>query len=324
MWPQRWAGRFLVGLALIALIAGCSAGTTSTPVGSASPAPSSVATPAPTVSILPTVAATSPTAAPPSPTATELSGLDRVLAAGTLVWCSSLDYPPMESYAAGSTTPEGLDIDVAAEVAKRLGVASRIDNTGWDSLLPDVGSGTCDLVISSMSSTFGNRKDQADFVDYLMPWTALLVPVGNPKGIRTLDDLAGKRIAVDAGFASEASLRAASAALVAAGKPAIDVQPVTWSDEESVKHLVAGDVDALAGDSLVIPYHVAQPPYVGKAEAGGPAIDPQPLGIAVGKEVGLAGLRDAVAAAIKAMTADGTMKALVAKWGLTDAVTLLP
>ena len=35
-------------------------------------------------------------------------------------------------------------------------------------------------------------------------------------------------------------------------------------------------------------------------------------------------MRAAVAAAIDAMNADGTMKALVAKWGLTDAVALVP
>lgn len=323
MWRQRWAGRFLVGPALIALVAGCSAGTTSTPVGSASPAPSSVATPAPTISVPPTAAAASPTAAPPSPSATEVSGLDRVKAAGTLVWCVDTAYPPMESLGANGS-PEGLDIDIAAEVAKRLAVTSRIESTEWDALLSSVTYGNCDLVISSMASTFGNRKDQADFVDYLMPWTAILVPVGNPKGIRTLDDLAGKRIAVEPDVQPEAALRAASDALVAAGKPAIDVQPVTWSDEESVMQLVAGDVDALAGDSLVIPYHAAQPPYAGKAEAGGPAIDPQPIGIAVRKGAGESSLKDAVATAIKEMTADGTMKALVAKWGLTDAVMLIP
>jgi ABC-type amino acid transport substrate-binding protein len=34
-------------------------------------------------------------------------------------------------------------------------------------------------------------------------------------------------------------------------------------------------------------------------------------------------MKEAVAAAIDAMYADGTMKAIVAKWGLTDAVELL-
>lgn len=80
--------------------------------------------------------AASPTAAPPSPSATELPGLD---------------------------------IDIAAEVANRLGVTSRIESTEWDALLSSVMYGTCDLVISSMTSTFGNRKDQADLVDYLTP-----------------------------------------------------------------------------------------------------------------------------------------------------------
>ncbi len=47
---------------------------------------------------------------------------DRVKAAGTLVWCSDTTYPPFESVAADGTTPEGLDIDIAAEIARRWGV----------------------------------------------------------------------------------------------------------------------------------------------------------------------------------------------------------
>jgi ABC-type amino acid transport substrate-binding protein len=53
----------------------------------------------------------------------------------------------------------------------------------------------------------------------------------------------------------------------------------------------------------------------------GPALDPQPIGIAIHK--GDAGMKEAVAAAIDAMYADGTMKSIIAKWGLTDAVELL-
>ena len=309
----------LPSLVALVLVAGCSGAAspvpTRQPTGSiASPLTPVPATPAPSA------AGTAPTAAAVSPSEMVLSGLDRVRTAGTLTWCSSTDYPPMESTGAGGS-PEGLDIDIAAEVAKRLGVTSTVVPTGWDDLLSDVTTGKCDLVISSMSSTFGARKAQADFVDYLTVWTALLVPSGNPKEIHTLDDLAGKAIAVEPNVAPEAALRAASSTLVAAGKPAIDIRSVSWSDDESVKRLVAGDVDALAGDSLVVPYHVAQPPYAGKAEAGGPRIDPQPVGIAVAK--GETGLTEAVAAAIASMTDDGTMAALAAKWGLTDAVALL-
>jgi polar amino acid transport system substrate-binding protein len=228
------------------------------------------------------------------------------------------------------TDAVGLDIDIAAEVAKRLGVTSRIAPTGWDSLLSDLDAEKCDLVISGMTSTFGGRAERADFVDYLRTWTGFLVAAGNPKGIHTTQDLAGKSVAVALGSSLEASLRAASTDLVATGKPAIElvtespshtVKDKSDSEKEWVERLAAGQVDALAGDSAQDAYYVDKPPYAGASEIGGPALDPQPIGIAIRK--GDAGMKEAVAAAIDAMYADGTMKAIVEEWGMTDAVELL-
>ena len=263
----------------------------------------------------------SPNAVPAGSAAAALAAPERVKEAGTLTWCTDVSYPPGESYAADGTTPEGFDIDIAAEIARRWGVTSEVRPTYWDALLPTLRGNGCDLVISTMSSTFGDRAKQADFVDYLQPWTALMVAAGNPKGINTVEDLAGKSVAVEPGFSTEASLKAASDDLVAAGKPAIDLVWGTKSDEKWVEELVAGRVDALAGDSVDVVYHVDKPPYAGASEIGGPAIDPQPIGIAIRK--GDAGMNEAVAAAIDAIYADGTIQSIVEKWGLTDAVELL-
>ena len=263
----------------------------------------------------------SPNAVPAGSAAAALAAPERVKEAGTLTWCTDVSYPPGESYAADGTTPEGFDIDIAAEIARRGGVTSEVRPTYWDALLPTLRGNGCDLVISTMSSTFGDRAKQADFVDYLQPWTALMVAAGNPKGIHTLEDLAGKSVAVEPGVAPEADLRAASAELVAAGKPAIEVLTATQSDEKWVEQLAVGQVDALAGDSVHAAYHAPKPPYAGKTELGGPAINPQPIGIAIRKDD--AGMREAVAAAIDAIYADGTMKAIVEKWGIADAVILL-
>jgi polar amino acid transport system substrate-binding protein len=270
-------------------------------------------------------AAGGPASATPAPASTSAAGLvvpGRVLTAGTVTWCTDVSYPPGESYAADGTTPEGFDIDIAAEIARRWGVTSEIRPTGWDALLPTLQGNGCDLVISSMTSTFDNRVAKADFVDYLRPWTAFVVAAGNPKGISTLDDVAGKAVGVEASDPlTPAALEAASADLVAAGKTAIVIVKETQSEEAWIEDLVSGKVDALAGDSLHAAYHVALPPYAGAAEISGPAIDPQPIGIAVRKDD--EGMKEAVAAAIDAIYADGTMKSIVEKWGIADAVELL-
>jgi hypothetical protein len=50
-------------------------------------------------------------------------------------------------------------------------------------------------------------------------------------------------------------------------------------------------------------------------------LDPQPIGSAIREDD--TGMKDAVAAAIDAMYADGTMQSIVAKWGMTEGVELL-
>jgi polar amino acid transport system substrate-binding protein len=270
---------------------------------------------------------TSPTLAPGGAPAA-LVAPDRVKEAGTLVWCSWLSYPPYESTAKGGSAEGGaeavgLDIDIAAEVARRLGVTSRIVGTKghgndlFEGLIPR----GCDLAISNMVVNFGPKTKNADFVDYLRIWTGFLVATGNPKGIHTVEDLGGKSVAVANGFFEEASLRAASADLVAAGKPAIEIVTTYKPAEAWVEELAAGRIDALAGDSGLIADRVDKPPYAGAFEIGGPALDPQPIGIAIRK--GDVGMQEAVAAAIDAMYADGTMQSIVEKWGMTEGVELL-
>jgi polar amino acid transport system substrate-binding protein len=252
-----------------------------------------------------------------------VSGPDRVKAAGTLTTCTDMTNPPSASYAEDGATPEGFDVDIAAEIARRWGVTSTFyESAEFDFLIRDLRDGKCDLVIADMTSTYGDRAEQVDFVDYLRTWVALVVAAGDPKGIRTLEDLAGKSVGVEAtDYFSEAALRAASDDLVAAGKPAIEIVTTTKSDAEWVEELVAGRIDALPGDSVEAVYVIDKPPYADRSEVGGPAIDPQPIGIAIRK--GDADMKDAVAEAIDAMYADGTMQSIVERWGLTDAVELL-
>lgn len=62
---------------------------------------------------------------------------------------------------------------------------------------------------------------------------------------------------------------------------------------------MAGRIDAPVGDSATNAYFVDKPLYAGASEVGGPALDPQPIGIAVRKDD--TGMKAAVAAAIDAI-----------------------
>jgi polar amino acid transport system substrate-binding protein len=174
-------------------------------------------------------------------------------------------------------------------------------------------------VLSGMNDT-PERAKQVDFVDYLKVGQGLLVPAGNPKGIHTLEDLSGLSVAVQLGKTNKDALDAASKALVAAGKPAITIKTYQ-QDTDGFQQLALGRVAAFSTDSPVVAYYNSKPENAGKFEIGGTPIAPAPIGIAVNKDD--PGMKDAVSAAIDAMYADGALKAIVDKWGMTDAVVFL-
>lgn len=257
--------------------------------------------------------------AAPSGGAAAITPPDAVKTAGKLVWCVDVSYPPEEFYAADGSTAQGSDIDIANEIGKRFGVTTEIDNTAFDGIVAALLAKKCDLIISGMNDT-AERQAQVDFVDYLKVGQGLLVPVGNPKGIHTLDDLSGKTVAVQLGTTNKDALDAANTALTAAGKPAIEIQTFE-KDTDAFQQLSLGRVDAFSTDSPVVAYYNSKPENKGKYEIGGTPIDPAPIGIAVNKDN--TALKTAVQAAIDAMYADGTMKSITDKWGMTDAVVFL-
>ena len=298
----------LLGLVLssVVVVGACSAGATATP------------TPAPTATPAPTGTPAASSAAPATPTpAPTIAVPPNIVTAGKIVWCVDVSYPPEESYAADGTTAQGSDIDIATEIGKRLGVGTEIDNTGFDGIIPALNANKCDLIISGMNDTPARDK-QVNFVDYLSVGQGLLVPTGNPKNIQTLEDLSGKSVAVELGTTNKDALDAENVTLKAAGKPAIDVQTFK-ADTDAFNQLKIGRVDAYSGDSPVCAYYAAQ--SNGQFVVGGSPIAPAPIGIAV--RLSDTALQAAVQAAVTAMYADGTMKSIVDKWGMTNAVVLL-
>ena len=244
---------------------------------------------------------------------------DAVKTAGKLVWCVDVSYPPEEFLADDGTTAQGSDVDIANEIGKRFGVTTEIDNTAFDGLVAALKASKCDLIISGMNDT-ADRQKEVDFIDYLKVGQGLLVPVGNPKGIHTLDDLSGKAVAVQLGTTNKDALDAANTALTAAGKPAMEIQTFE-KDTDAFQQLALGRVDAFSTDSPVVAYYNAKPENKGKFEIGGTPIDPISIGIAVRKDD--TALKTAVQAAIDAMYADGSLKTITDKWGMTAAVVFL-
>jgi polar amino acid transport system substrate-binding protein len=242
-----------------------------------------------------------------------------IKSAGKLVFCSDITYPPEESYKVGTTTPEGSDIDIGNDVAKRMGVTAQFDNTGFDGIIAALLSKKCDAIISGMNDTPERRK-QVAFVDYLKIGQSFMVKAGNPENIAGLADLAGKAASVETGTTNKDFLDAQSKKLQSEGKKAIKV--VTFpKDTDAANALKTGKVDAYFGDSPVVAYYIEKDPK--SFSIGGSPVNPIPIGIAIRKSD--TELQAAVKKAIGAMYADGTMNKILVRWLLTKAVgTLTP
>lgn len=55
---------------------------------------------------------------------------------GVLTVGAEMSYPPFEDIADDGSTPIGFDVDIATEVADRLGLDVKFINTAWDGILP--------------------------------------------------------------------------------------------------------------------------------------------------------------------------------------------
>jgi polar amino acid transport system substrate-binding protein len=165
------------------VLAACSSG--------ASPSPSVTAAPP---SEAPSAATTvAPTAAPATPIAGGL--LDKVLKAGTLVVSTDPNYAP-QSVQKPDGTYEGFDIDVATEVAKRLGVQVKFVTPTWDIITAGGWSGRWDASVGSMTIT-ADRQKVLDFSPAYY-YTPAQMTASVASGITTIDGLAGKTVCAGA------------------------------------------------------------------------------------------------------------------------------
>jgi cystine transport system substrate-binding protein len=132
--------------------------------------------------------------------------LARAKASGTLRVATTLASPPW-SLVDEQNRPAGYDVDVANELAKRLGVP-KVEFVGstFQNFIPGVQSDRFDLVIAGQTIT-EERKQQVDFsIPYEVNGVAIFVNASTTN-LKTVADLAGKRIGVTAGGTQETYAR---------------------------------------------------------------------------------------------------------------------
>ena len=272
------------------------------------------ATPSP--SAAPTGAASLPVpSAAPSPVANVPT--NQLIFPGKLLVCSDIPYPPLE-YFDDQGNPTGSDIELATEIANRLGLQIEVVNSVFDTIIAAVTGGKCDIIVSDMNIT-AKRVEQVDFVPYQAFGQAFLVPTGNPEGIQAELDLCGKKIGAETGttevdyvqgtgdYVSTGGLKKKC---TDAGKTAPTMQ-VYQKDPDGVLALAAKSIDVYFEDTPVVAYYAQQ-------QASQFMIAPVPqlnsIKVGIGVPKTNTGLRDAVKTALLSMIQDGTYLQILKKY----------
>jgi polar amino acid transport system substrate-binding protein len=225
---------------------------------------------------------------------------------GSFKYCDNPTFPPMESKTTSGKTV-GFDIDMANAIGKVWRVKAKFVFSSFDGLLPALGAKRCNMVISGIFIT-PDRTAKFPAVPYMKSHRALVVASGNPKGIKSPNDLSGKNVAVQSGTKYEQYLKDLNDQFKSAGKSQMNLASYP-GDTDAIGQILLGRADAVLTQDTEGAFQKKQHP--GKLGIGYLFPETDTFGIYYrpsDKKLGTA-----LRSAIKTLKKNGTMKKLAAK-----------
>ena len=242
----------------------------------------------------------------------EDTGLADIMAKGKLVMGFDEAYPPM-GFVDENGEHVGFDIDLAKEVAKRMGVELVLQPISWDAKELELSSKKIDCIWSGLTITEERRQQMLFTMPYLANEQIMVVMADS--GIASVADTAGKVLGTQAGSASVDVLEANPAVKDALAEIALSDDFVA-----ALMDLRLGGIDVLLIDSVVGNYYIAQQDDPTAFAVLPEILQAEEYGIAVrqGEET----LADAINAQLIAIQEDGTLDAIRANWFANDVTTI--
>lgn len=228
---------------------------------------------------------------------------------GTLIVGFDQDFPPM-GFVGDDGEYTGFDLELAQEVAKRLGLEYKAQPIAWDSKDMELESGNIDCIWNGFTMT--GREDDYTWTEPYMANQQVFV-VANDSDINSQADLAGKIVEVQADSSAEAALKEAPE-LTATFKELL----TTADYNTAFMDLEQGAVDAIAMDVIVAGYQIQQ------RNADFKILDDSlsEEEYSVGFKKGNTELRDKVQSTLEEMAEDGTLQEVSEKWFSKDVTTI--
>ena len=210
------------------------------------------------------------------------------------------EYPPMGFKENGEIT--GFDIDIAKEVAERLGVEAEFVYIDWDAKVLELNGKNIDMIWNGLTITADREKE----ILFSKPYfdNRIVIISLNGSGIDQIADLSEMKVGVELQSSGQAAVEGNDVFV------AIDELVKYTTITEAILDLKAGGIDAIVADEIFARYAVSK--EADQYQVASEVFNSENYGI--GFRLEDVALRDKVDAIIDEMAADGTAAEISMKW----------
>lgn len=246
---------------------------------------------------------------------------------GVLTVSTDPAYPPQSELNQQTNEYEGFDIDVAKEIADRLGVEIAWEAPSWETLTGGNWAGRWDISVGSMTIT----PERAEVLHFTPPYyytPASIAVHSDNTTINGVEDLDGKRIGVCGACTYDTYLQGTLEIAQDPSGEAVAIESPIENPQIQTKETDILAIDDLAlGDGRRLDAVISALPTLQEAINSGKVIkivgEPvyqEPLSVALDRNSQLdpQSLLDRISEIIEEMHEDGTLSELSEKWYGTD------
>ncbi|MDZ7957983.1 MAG: ABC transporter permease subunit [Aulosira sp. DedQUE10] len=221
----------------------------------------------------------------------------------TLTMITSPDYPPYEFYdtQGGDRQIVGFDIDIAKNLAQKLGFKLQVMESDFNGLIPSLQANRADFVMAGMTPTPERQKNVDFSIIYYVAKDTIVAP--KTSNLKQPQNLAGKKVGVQLGTIQEQNAKKISQKVTGIQLKQLNKVP------EVIQEIKSGRIDAaIVEDTVARGFAQANPELefniIPSEQASGSAIA-FPKGSALVKPFNQA---------LQQMQDKGELKKLVTKW----------
>jgi polar amino acid transport system substrate-binding protein len=238
------------------------------------------------------------------------NSLEYVVKKGVFVLGLDDSFPPM-GFRDENNEIVGFDIDCAKEVCKRLGVELKCQPIDWNAKEQELATKQIDCIWNGFTIT-PERQEALTFSEAYVG-NAQVIIVKSDSSIKTLSDLAGKAVGVQAGSSGQVALES-SGDLYKSIKGEVEFKDFLTA----LMDLEIGGVDAVVIDLFVANFNIKDSGKSFRILEESLEAEEYGIGFRKGDEK----LCTAVEDALKAMAKDGTLAQISTRWFGADITTV--